>query len=568
MDHERAWLGELTEKPMKSPRLKGAMLRRARALTALPAFRELARSQAYAAYDVEAMLALSAENRLLFDETPRPVMGAPARRWHDARRKPLAATPNSTSAAALTAAYTAKKLDPVEVIEAMLRRIDAQQFGECVHSPFVALDRERALADARESSARYARGEAIGPLDGVPTHVKDQYDVTGIATRGGTSFQNTPATADSFVVEKLRDAGAIVLGKTHCTEWGMQPTGYNPHFRMPRNPYSREYCAGGSSTGTGAAVALGLGSLGIGSDGGGSIRIPASMCGVFGLKPTFLRLGRSGDIWRQSTVGHAGPLGATVGDVVAALVATGADPDPDDFATQWAPADVDWASQWNRALGRGARGARVGVLRSLWRDAVPEIAALCEQALKQLEAAGATLVDVEIPLAHHAPAIGVVTIGTETMGTLTDILEANAEQTGDDLRLVIQILEQTSAREFFMAQRTRAVLRRQVAAALADVDVLALPTTNMAAPRYPLSEDGLAVSDDDATKELTRYAFLANLTGLPAGTVPVGRLGNLPIGLQLIGDAWDEASVIALMAELERSELTRMPVPSGRFTTL
>jgi aspartyl-tRNA(Asn)/glutamyl-tRNA(Gln) amidotransferase subunit A len=551
---------------VKSPRLKGAVLRRARALTALPAFRELARKQAFTAYDVEAMLALPADSRSLYDVTPRPVAGAPPRKWHDARRKAPAPAANSLSASALTAGFTAGKLDPVGVLEAIFARIDSGQFGESVHSPFVALDRERAMGDARASADRYRRGAPLGPLDGVPTHVKDQHNLAGLATCGGTSFQNAPDTSDGIVVSRLREAGALVFGKTHCTEWGMQPTGFNPNFSMPRNPYSRDHGAGGSSTGTGAAVALGLGALGIGSDGGGSIRIPASLCGVFGIKPTYLRIGRTGDIWRNSSVAHNGPLGASVSDLVALLGAVGGEPDPDDYLTQWAPPGFDWVNAWTRALGRGARGARIGVVRALWDDASRDIAAACENGLRVLEAAGAKLVDVDIPLVRHAPAIGVVTIGTETMGTLTDVMSEHAEQSGDDLRLVIQILEQVSAREFFHAQRTRAVLRRQVAAALADVDVLAMPTTNMPAPRYSLSEDGVAVSDDDATKELTRYAFLANLMGLPAGTAPVGRIGGLPVGLQLMGDAWDEASVLALMAELERSEITKLPPPAGRFT--
>ncbi len=187
--------------------------------------------------------------------------------------------------------------------------------------------------------------------------------------------------------------------------------------------------------------------------------------------------------------------------------------------------------------------------------------------LEALEREGAVLVEIDVPLVEHSSAMGILIVGSELLGGLLDLPSDRDLRTGEEVRLQLQLLRQVPVEDLLAAERLRPVLREQLARALREVDLLALPTTGEVAPRYPLDEDLQPVLDGDAMRAMVRYCFSANLTGLPAGSIPVGRLGDLPIGLQLIGDAWDEASVFAAMTHLERLGVSSLPPPSG-FATL
>jgi aspartyl-tRNA(Asn)/glutamyl-tRNA(Gln) amidotransferase subunit A len=554
---------------MKTPRIRGAALRAVRRLSQTALGARTLRASALREFGLDALLALPVEARPAAQVSVRPLQAAPPRAWEDAGLSPPAPPPGGPrTAAQLVAAYTEGRAAPDAVLERLLAHLARGDHGASTHSPFVALDAEGARQAAAASAGRYREGRPLGPLDGVPVPVKDHFDMAGLPTRGGSAYLQGVASADAFLVATLRRQGAVLVGKTHLTEFGMTPTGHNPHFLMPRNPYRADRAAGGSSTGSAVAVALGYAPAAVGSDGGGSIRTPAALNGVFGLKPTFLRISRTGDIF-SGTVGHTGPLGAGAQDLVDFLAAATAERDPEDALTRDQPdAGGAGAAAWRRALGRGVRGCRVGVVRGEWRDAAPAIQRACEAALRALEAEGAQLVEVELPAAAHALAMGVLTIGGEARGGLDDDLRAHAGAMSDDLVVQMNLLGTVSAREFFLAQRSRTWLRQQVATALLGVDVLALPTTACLAPAYAPSEDRVAISDTPALLGLCRYAFLGNLTGLPAGSVPVGMAEGLPVGLQLVGDAWDEASVLAVMAHLERLGVSHLPPPPGRFDLL
>ena len=428
-------------------------------------------------------------------------------------------------------------------------------------SPFIALDVERAVGLAEASHKRWQAGTTLGPLDGLIVPVKDEFHMDGLPTRGGTPYQEEPATTDAWLVRTLLRAGAIVVGKTHATEWGMNPCGVLEHAVGPRNVYSNEHAPGGSSTGSGVAVGLGWCPSAVGTDGGGSIRIPASLNGVFGLKPTYIRVGRTGDIWGSNTVSHIGTIGRSTTDVVEQLTAT-AGVDIDDPLTRWAP-DAHNAKPWTTALTRGIKGARIGVIRGELDHASPAIAAQIRTALAALEADGATLVDVDIPLAHLVNGMGALVIASETVANIGDLYDAKRSQFGDELAIIVELIRRIDVNDMQRARRSRAALRRQVAAALRDVDILALPTTGLTAPAYALKEDKMGIMNSAATAAMTRFNFLGNLTGLPAGTVPIGLDNGLPVGLQFVGDAWDEASVIAAMAHCERLGLCDLPAPPG-----
>ncbi|MCI0570860.1 MAG: amidase [Myxococcaceae bacterium] len=552
---------------MKTPRLHGAALRAVRRLSETALGVRALRASALSEFGFDALQALPVEARPVAQVAVRPLQASGPRTWADAELGAPAPGPSRRTAAQLVAAFAAKRTTPSAVLSRLLAHLQRGQHGDATHSPFVVLDEEGARRAAEVSTQRYREGRPLGALDGVPVPVKDHFDMVGLPTRGGTAYLQGVATEDAFLVGTLRRQGAVVVGKTHLTEWGMTPTGHNPHFLMPRNPYRGDRAAGGSSTGSAVAVALGYATVAVGSDGGGSIRIPSALNGVFGLKPTFLRISRTGDIF-GGTVGHTGPLAQGTQDLVDFLAGVTSELDPEDVLTRDQPDAGNAVESWRRALGRGVKGCRVGVPRSEWRDAAPAIQQACEEALRALEKEGAQLVDVELPGAANALAMGALTIGCEARGNLDDDLRTHKRAMSDDLVVQLRILETVGAREYFLAQRTRTWLRRNVARALAEVDVLALPSTACLAPTYSRKEDRVHISDTPALLGLCRYAFLANLTGLPAGSVPVGMAEGLPVGLQLLGDAWDEASVLAVMAHLERLGVAHLPPPPGRFDLL
>ncbi|MGM0559375.1 MAG: amidase [Myxococcota bacterium] len=545
----------------RMPRLKGAPLRQLRRLIETEPFRTIAKAKTRRDYQVDELMALPVEAREFFDEHPEPVVGAEPRDWGDADYGVPRPSGHRETASDLARAFRDGDTDPVEVLERILARENNSDFGDSVYSPFVSVGEQRARAAAEASRERWRSGEPLGPLDGVPVPIKDHHHMRGLPTRSGTAFMNERPEVDSIAVQRLEAAGAVVYGKTHVTEWGMQPTGFNPNFKMPRNVYSSEHAAGGSSTGTATAVALGFSPVGLGSDGGGSIRIPSALNGLFGIKPSFLRIGRTGDAWSTSTVSHNGPIGQSVADLVEFLAATGAQPDPDDYATQYAPQVSDLADQWRAALGRGIEGARIGLWSWAWEQADPEIAAICREALAELERDGAELVDLDIPFSEYHQSLGVLAIGVEAVGLLHDAVHYFGEESSEDLRLIMAALSTIDARDYMIARRTRAGLRRSLANAIRTVDLIAMPTVNMTAPTYSLAEDGQSIYDEHATTQLCRFAFLGNITGLPAGSVPVGMKDGLPVGLQFMGDAWDEASVFAAMAHCERMGIAELAKP-------
>lgn len=552
------------EHAMKTPRLRGKALEAALAIVRSAPGRAIIRREVLRSYRLHELESLPLELRPPLVDSHAPHVARAPRRWHDQELGPLPSLRGVERGRDLRAAYDDGSTRPSHVLKRALERLDRGDLGHVHFSPFVVLDRERALRDAKASDARWERGEPLSPLDGVLVPVKDEHDFAGLPTRGGTAYLNEPAAEDSFVVRTLREAGAILYGKTHTTEWGMNPVGINPHFDMPRNVRNADRAAGGSSSGSGAAVALGLATVALGSDGGGSIRIPSSLQGVRGIKPTFQRLGRTGDVYGRGSVAACGPIAQSTADL-ADFLGVASRPDPGDWASRLQPVD-GFAESLEAALGRGVRGARIGIPRREWDDADPRVAALCLDALEALEQEGAVLVDVEIPGIEYAQAAGVLSIGPETFANLTDDRVRHADRMSLELHVLLEILGSLQAREYLLGQRVRNGIRHAMVRAFHDLDLLALPTLPEVARRYPVDENRMQVQDDVGTQRMCRYAFLANITGWPAGSVPVGLHEGLAVGLQFIGDAWDEASVLAAMAHLERIGLGALDPPRAWAT--
>jgi aspartyl-tRNA(Asn)/glutamyl-tRNA(Gln) amidotransferase subunit A len=498
--------------------------------------------------------------RLFAPEVPvetRPMMGRAPRAFADEKPAPPKG-PWGVSADRLVAAYESGKTTPVEVTQRALEaagRLEARRRG--MSALLVTLE-EQAMREAEASALRWRKGAPLGPLDGVPTAIKEQIATRGVPTRAGTDLlDDTPATEDSTCVARLRSAGAVVLGQTAMTELGMSPLGFNPKRPMPRNPHAADRTPGGSSTGTGVAVATGLVAHALGGDGGGSIRVPASYCGVFGIKATWGRVSREGCLAGDS-VSHFGPLASSTADLARVLeVISG--PDGKDRQADLAPPRTP--GSFVAALSRGVRGLRVAVVESEWGDASPDVGRAGREALRLLEKEGAVLVDVRLELARRAAAVGYLMIGLEGLGIHRALVRRGAPF-NPDLRVSFAALAEASAEDYVSAQRLRTGLRLEMARAFGDVDLFALPATATTAPRVSDGDFAAGFLDARALDAACRFAFLANLTGHPALSAPVGLdEARMPIGMQLVGDAWDEATVLAASAHLERAGIARVEQP-------
>ena len=455
-----------------------------------------------------------------------------------------------TSIADIDRAYRDGKTTPVEVAERVLAACDRARSDR--RAFFIAQDREDVMAQARASAERRRENRSIGPLDGVPVAVKDELDQRGYPTTVGTRFLGkSPAREDATVVARLRAAGAVLVGKTNMHEIGLGVTGVNPHHGAVHNPYDPTRVTGGSSSGSAAVVAAGIVPLAVGADGGGSVRVPAALCGVPGLKATFGRISEHGAAPLCWSVAHVGPIGATVRDVAIGYgVMCGTD--SHDANTFWQrPPSID-------GIGNGdLRDVKIGVYRPWFEHASHDVVVACRRSLDALRDAGARIVEIEIPDLDLVRVAHLVTIVAEMATSHLQHYAAHRAEYGHDTRLNLAIARHLQGYDVIQASRIRTRIWRHFASALERVDVIATPTSARTAP--PIAEDSRATGESNLTMtdQIMRFAPVGNLTGLPALTVPVGYdPGGMPIGLQLMGRAWQEAQLlrigIAMEARVER----------------
>src|SRR5258706_3398173 len=357
---------------MKVPRLRGPVLRVARFAA------ESRASSSFVALALKRQLGID-----VLSELPEDLRDDLRIDCHPIRakseRRPLAGDLPVPSAAGwprtsldYLSAFAGRRTTPRKVAETALLELARLRERQPSMNVLAASLEERTLADADASTRRHANGTPLGPLDGVPFLVKDQHDVAGLPTRFGGKASAPLAVRDAALVARMRGAGAVFLGKTVLTEWGLSPIGANVHYEMPHNPFDAARAAGGSSTGSAVGVALGICPLATAGDGGGSIRVPASLNGIFGIKPTFGRVSRAGDGFRES-VAALGPLGASSADLALFLDAVAGAPDPDDPFTANAPPPIEegfFASLW-----ADVRGLEIGIDEKEWGDASIEIQA-------------------------------------------------------------------------------------------------------------------------------------------------------------------------------------------------
>jgi Asp-tRNA(Asn)/Glu-tRNA(Gln) amidotransferase A subunit family amidase len=452
-----------------------------------------------------------------------------------------------TSSGEYAARYRKGDLTPVDVAEQFFAAADAEESATPPLSLFISIDRSDVMRQAEESADRIAAGRALSVLDGVPVAVKDELDMVPYPTTVGTRFLGSrPVTRDSTTVARLRRAGALLLGKANMHEIGINPTGHNPHYGHVRNPHSPSHDAGGSSSGCAAAVASGFAPIALGADGGGSIRVPASHCGVFGLKATFGRISTHGAAPIDPSVGHIGPIAATVPDLVLAYVVL-AGPDPLDPMTLAQPAVT--IDGWDRG---NLDGLTIGVFRPWFDHCQPAINRRCTELLAQLEREGAAVREIEIPGLDELRIAHAVTILSEMTAAMS-LHASHLKELAPATRVSLSLARAFGASDYLRAQRVRARAMETFRKLYSEVDVIVTPTSAVTSPEIPANGIPQGISDLGTVTEIMRYIIPGNMLGFPAVSFPAGTDENgLPIGMQAMGRHWEEHHLLRIARVAER----------------
>ena len=441
-------------------------------------------------------------------------------------------------------------LSPVEACQAYLDRIE--QVDDKLNS-YITVCKEQAMADAQEAEAAIGRGEYKGPMHGIPVAVKDQFNTKGVLTTGGSVIlKDYVPDEDATVIAKLKDAGSIILGKLNMSEFAMGDAFRHPYGR-PHNPWDLERNPGTSSSGSGAATAASLCATSIGEDTGGSIRGPATFCGLVGIRPSqgrVSRYGMLGSVWSMDT---GGPISKTVSDCAMTLEAI-AGYDPKDSHTWDVP-----IPRYTDALDGNIRGLKVGVIQEL-RDhegVEPEVKDAVGRAVSTIGELGASIQEVSIPLIKYGSVIFSAISQVEGAAVHGSWITERLDDYDHNVRIRQLTGSILPVQAYYKAQKLRTALRGQILDLLKSFDVLVLPTSSITAPKIPESA-GIGSKEEVRAALFGRRSFTApgNLAGVPAISVPCGftsQAPQLPIGLQILGRPFDEATVMKVAHAYEQN---------------
>ncbi|HEU5022495.1 MAG TPA: amidase [Bryobacteraceae bacterium] len=435
----------------------------------------------------------------------------------------------------------AREISAVELARESLKTIHAEQPRL---NAFITITEELALEQARRADEDFAKGIDCGPLQGIPYALKDLFDTAGIRTTGGAKiFADRVPAADCTVYEKLREAGAVLMGKTGLHELAYGITNNNPHFGPVRNPHDPSRIPGGSSGGSGAAVAAGMVAFALGSDTGGSIRIPAAYCGCTGHKPTYGVVSRYGCMALGNSLDHMGPLAVTPRDAALVMNAIAGYDSRDDSSIA-TPAGDFWQDDFS------LRGLRAGVPENFFTERIaPEVAAAFQAALDRAKSAGSELKPIRVPDPEALNVIARVIL----MSEVSALMEPYAHRRDDFGPDVIALIDQgrlLSATDYVNAQRLRRRWQREWAKLWKDIDILLAPTAPIVAPK--IGQTAVSWSnneEEDARLATTRLVRSINVLGLPAVSVPLP-VSGLPIGLQIVGPPFADNLVLSAAGSL------------------
>ena len=442
------------------------------------------------------------------------------------------------SAGDLSRLIKTREVSPVEVVDAHLERIGNT---DGVLNSFITLLPEQAKTAARRAENEIQGGNYRGPLHGVPVGLKDLFNTAGVRTTSGSRiFDSFVPDQDCTVAARFLRAGAILIGKLNMHPFAYGPTGENEDYGHMHNPWNPELITGGSSGGSGSATAAGQCTITMGSDTGGSVRIPAALCGIVGLKPTYGLVSRHGLTPLSWSLDHPGPMVRSVEDAALALNAI-AGHDPNDVAS----AQVS-VPDYTSALTGDVQGLRIGIPREYLQAPLdPEVSQAFQQAIGVLEEMGANVTEVDFPMFQHAQAISGAILMAEASACHRDLLAANADQLYPPVRLRLEAGLFITSADYLKAQQARSLFNREVRQLLEEVDLLAGPTEPVTAPRILASEVQAGEQKIGTTAALTQFTRPYNITGSPAISIPCGfSQAGLPIGLQLAGKPFDEITVL------------------------
>jgi aspartyl-tRNA(Asn)/glutamyl-tRNA(Gln) amidotransferase subunit A len=461
--------------------------------------------------------------------------------------------PYELTLAAAADAIGARRLSPVELADSVLERIEQV---EPRLRAYVTVDAEHTRRAARRAEDDIAAGRSRNPLHGIPMGLKDLIDVAGTATSAGSRVRSGHrAPTDSTVAARLSAAGAVLVGKTHTHEFAYGLTTPQTH-----NAWDPGRVAGGSSGGSAVAVAAGTATFALGTDTGGSIRVPAALNGVVGLKPTYGLVPRHGVTSLSWSLDHVGPITRTAEDAALVLAAL-AGHDPRDPASLAAP-----PAYYRPGPDTDLAGLRIGVPRTYYFDHVdPEVAAAVRSAIDRLQALGARLVDVEIPMTRYIQATQWGLMVPEATAYHADSLRTVPELYQADVRILLEAGELMPAGDYLRAQRSRTLMRQEWAQLLREVDLIAAPSVPMTA----VTAGQETVTWADGTVEGVSDAYVrlsapANITGLPSLSLPVGHdIAGLPIGMQLLGPPLGESLLLRVGYAFEQTRPARDLAPAA-----
>jgi aspartyl-tRNA(Asn)/glutamyl-tRNA(Gln) amidotransferase subunit A len=448
-----------------------------------------------------------------------------------------------------------RRVSSTELIEASLDSIERRN-PEI--NAFITVLPVRARERAAQADRELAAGTLRGPLHGIPVAVKDLMDMRGVRTTGGALiYDDSPAAADAAVVEKLEAAGAVIVGKLNLHELAYGVNSENPHFGDVRNPWNREHSAGGSSSGSGAAVADELVFAALGTDTGGSIRIPAAFCGTVGFKPTFGLVSRYGVQPLGFTLDHVGPLARTVRDTATVLnVIAGYDArDPTSVGNP--------AADYVPEEGCSIREVRIGVSETALRNQVDgEVEHAIREAIARAASLGAEVKSVRLPDLETVNTLGQVLLLAEAAAVFETHIDRR-DRFGADVLALLDQGRLLPATDYINAQRVRRQFEIEFRTLWSQVDCLITPAVPVAAPQLGQTTIRTAGVEQPLRPLLTRFSRPFNVLGVPAISLPCGLTeGGLPIGLQIVGPAFHDSLVLRVAAALEDSGIGIPPLSS------
>lgn len=431
-----------------------------------------------------------------------------------------------------------RQVSPVEVIDAHLARIEAT---EPTLNSFITLLPDHAREAARRAETQIQAGNYRGPLHGIPVGLKDLFNTAGVRTTSGSRIlDNFIPTEDCTVAARFQQAGAILLGKLNMHQFAYGPTGENFDYGHMHNPWNPELVTGGSSGGSGSAAAAGQCTITMGSDTGGSVRIPAALCGIVGLKPTYGLVSRAGLTPLSWRLDHPGPMVRTVEDAALIMnVIAGHDPADPATTTREVP-------DYTGALTGSVEGLRIGVVREYFDAPLDsEVETAVRAAIAQLSEMGATVTEVSLPMFADAQAISGTILMSEAAAYHRDLLARDGDKLTPSVRLRLEAGLFVSAADYLKAQQARARFNYEMAQLLREVDLLAGPSEPITAPPILATEVEIGERTVGTVGALTQYTRPYNISGTPAISVPCGfSQAGMPIGLQLAGRAFDEVAVL------------------------